>query len=86
DTRYHYLPDPHGAVGYLALKRYLAQHADEKGFFLETAHPVKFYDTVEPIIGRKIPLPASVAELLDKKKRSQRLAPRYGDLKDFLLS
>jgi threonine synthase len=86
DTRYHYLPDPHGAVGYLALKRYLAQHADEKGIFLETAHPVKFYDAVEPIIGRKIPLPASVSELLEKKKRSHRLAPRYGDLKDFLLS
>jgi threonine synthase len=85
-TRHHYLADPHGAVGYLALKRYLAQHADEKGFFLETAHPVKFYDTVEPIIGRKVPLPASVAALLDKKKRSQRLTPRYDELKEFLLS
>jgi threonine synthase len=86
DTRYHYLPDPHGAVGYLALKRYLAQNPAEKGFFLETAHPVKFYDTVEPIIGKKVPLPASIVALLDKKKRSQKLAPQYGELKDFLLS
>jgi threonine synthase len=86
DTRHHYLADPHGAVGYLALKRYLAQHPGEKGFFLETAHPVKFYDTVEPIIGRKIPLPASVTALLDTKKRSQKLAPQYGELKDFLLT
>ncbi|HUB61995.1 MAG TPA: threonine synthase [Puia sp.] len=86
DTRYHYLADPHGAVGCLALQRYLNQHPGEKGFFLETAHPVKFYDTVEPIIGRKIPLPASVATLLDKKKRSQKLAPQYDELKDYLLS
>jgi threonine synthase len=84
-THHHYLPDPHGAVGWLALRRYLAAHPGHKGIFLETAHPVKFYDTVEPIIGRKVPLPAPVAALLEKKKRSQKLAPQYGELKDFLL-
>jgi len=84
-THHHYLADPHGAIGYLALQRYLAQHPDEKGFFLETAHPVKFYDTVEPIIGSKIPLPESVAALLGRKKQSEKLAPRYSELKNFLL-
>jgi threonine synthase len=81
-----YLPDPHGAVGYLALRRYLTRHASEKGFFLETAHPVKFYDTVEPIIGGKVPLPASVIALLDGKKQSLKLGTKYSDLKDFLFS
>jgi threonine synthase len=85
-THHHYLADPHGAVGYLALQRYLTRHPGEKGIFLETAHPVKFYDVVEPLIGTTIPLPPSVTALLDKKKRSQQLAPRYSVLRDFLLS
>jgi threonine synthase len=85
-THHHYLTDPHGAVGFLALRRYLADHPGEKGFFLETAHPVKFYDTVEPIIGGKVPLPASIHALLEIKKRSRKMAPHYDELKDFLLS
>ncbi|HEY4064834.1 MAG TPA: threonine synthase [Puia sp.] len=85
-TKYHYLPDPHGAVGYLALKRFLAASPEQKGIFLETAHPVKFYDTVEPILNEKIPLPATVAALLGRPKQSKRIAADYKDLKDFLLS
>ena len=85
-TQNNYLPDPHGAVGYLALEKYLSTHPGEKGIFLETAHPVKFYDTVEPVIGEKIPLPPSVAPLLNKEKHSKKIAARYEELKDFLLS
>jgi threonine synthase len=85
-TQHHYLADPHGAIGWLALTRYLAQHPGDKGLFLETAHPVKFYDTVEPVIGSKIPLPPAVAALLDKQKQSKKMEAKYSDLKDFLLS
>lgn len=85
-NHHHYLPDPHGAVGWLALNRWLAQHPGDKGLFLETAHPVKFYDTVEPIIGDKIPLPQVVAALLDKQKQSNKMEAKYSDLKDFLQS
>jgi threonine synthase len=85
-TDHHYLPDPHGAVGYLALRRYLAAHPGHKGIFLETAHPVKFYDVVEPLIDSKIPLPTAVAALLGRKKQSIRLPARYQALKDYLLS
>jgi threonine synthase len=85
-THHHYLADPHGAVGYLALRRYLEKHPGEKGFFLETAHPVKFYDAVEPVIGGKIPIPDPIKKLLDKTKTSIRLRPEYGQLKDYLLS
>jgi threonine synthase len=84
--RHHYLPDPHGAIGWLALNRWLAEHPGDKGLFLETAHPVKFYDTVEPIIGDKIPLPPAVAALFDKQKQSKKIGTKYSDLKDFLLS
>jgi threonine synthase len=83
---HHYLPDPHGAVGYLALQRYLVSHPGNKGIFLETAHPVKFYDVVEPLIGSHIPLPANVKSLLNRQKHSVRIAPDYAQLKDFLLS
>ncbi len=86
DTHHHYLPDPHGAVGYLALDRYLGDHPGEAGFFLETAHPVKFYDVVEPITGYPIPLPPSVKALLNQQKQRIRLSPEFKELKDFLLS
>jgi len=84
--KYHYLPDPHGAVGYLALERYLEEHPGEKGIFLETAHPVKFYDAVEAETGEKVPLPDTVSHLLGRKKQSTRIDPDFQQLKDFLLS
>jgi threonine synthase len=85
-TNHHYLADPHGAIGWLALQRYIEQNPGAKGYFLETAHPVKFYDTVEPIIGQQIPLPASVEAILDKKKDSKKITAQYTNLKEFLLS
>ena len=43
----NYVLDPHGAVGYLSLRRFLEKHPGRRGIFLETAHPVKFPDAVE---------------------------------------
>lgn len=83
--RYHYLPDPHGAVGFLALERYLEKHPGDKGIFLETAHPVKFYDAVEAETGKKVPLPDSVSHLLGKEKHSIRISPEFSQLKDYLM-
>jgi threonine synthase len=83
---HQYLADPHGAVGALALQRYLGEHPGEKGIFLETAHPVKFYNTVEPVIGKAIPQPESVSALGHKQKQSKKMEARYSELKDFLLS
>ena len=84
--RSNYLLDPHGAVGYGALKKYLQQHPHLSGMFLETAHPVKFYDVVEPVIGEQVPMPALVNDLLKLKKQSQKMEPNYNDLRDYLLS
>jgi threonine synthase len=87
-----YLLDPHGAVGYLSLERYLQNNREQKarlsggqGFFVETAHPVKFYDVVERLIGEKIPLPSSVAEIMDKNKVATKMDVVYSFLKEFLL-
>ncbi|HEY4207842.1 MAG TPA: threonine synthase [Puia sp.] len=84
--RYGYLPDPHGAVGFLALERYLETHPGDKGIFLETAHPVKFYDAVEAVTGKKVPIPDNVSHLLGKEKHSIRMSPDFSRLKAFLLN
>lgn len=84
--QYHYLADPHGAVGYLALEKYLAQHPGQKGMFLETAHPVKFYDVVEPVIGTAVPLPPVVQAMMGLQKDSIRIEPEYEALKAYLRS
>ena len=80
-----YLLDPHGAVGYLSLDRHLRENAGSRGLFVETAHPVKFYDVVEPLIGEKIPLPPSVAVIIDKEKVATKMEVDYSFLKAFLL-
>jgi threonine synthase len=82
----NYLLDPHGAVGYGALQKHLRQHKGESGIFLETAHPVKFYDVVEPIIQQKIALPAVVNDLLTRKKESVKMGVKYDELKDYLFA
>jgi threonine synthase len=81
---HHYLLDPHGAVGYHALEQYLEKHSDQKGFILETAHPVKFYDVVEPVIGETIPIPPSIQAELKKEKKSQQIKADGNILKEVL--
>ena len=82
-----YTLDPHGAVGYLALERYLSAAGDstQKGIFLETAHPVKFYDVVEPVLNQTIPLPDAVKEIIDLPKKSTVMDVSFEALKDYLL-
>jgi threonine synthase len=77
-----YILDPHGAVGYLGLKKYLKQK-DYLGVFLETAHPAKFLDTVNEVIG-EIEIPERLAAYLDKIKVSIPIASDYEALKEVL--
>jgi len=79
-----YLMDPHGAVGYLGLKEFLQKHKDYYGIFLETAHPVKFLETIEDVIGKKIPLPPDTEALKHREKKAVQISD-YEDLKNFLL-
>ena len=79
-----YTMDPHGAVGYLGLKSFLEENPHYNGVFLETAHPVKFLETVEEATGEKLQLPSSVQDLLSLEKRSIPIQ-NYEQLKDFLL-
>jgi threonine synthase len=85
-NKYDYLLDPHGAVAFAGLAKYLEKHAHDKGMILETAHPVKFYDVVEPITGQKVETPETIKGILNKKKESVKLTPDYNSFKQFLLS
>lgn len=80
-----YLMDTHGAVAYLALQRYLENNPGSKGIFLETAHPVKFYDVVEPIIGQRVPIPELVQQQLKKEKSAVLMNAESSLLKEYLL-
>jgi len=78
-----YIADPHGAVGYLGLKKYQENHKNTYGIFLETAHPVKFLDVVEGTINKKLSIPAQIEKLMDKKKVALKI-DSYEGLKSFL--
>jgi len=82
----NYLLDPHGAVGYLSLKKYLQQQPGLQGIFLETAHPVKFYDVVEPVTEKPVPMPEAISQLLGRKKLSVKMGRDYDEFKEDLLS
>ena len=82
---FKYTLDPHGAVGYCALEKYLAQHTGEKGLFLETAHPLKFSDTVEKAIGQTVEIPEKLQELMKLKKESIIVRPGFDELKNYLM-
>jgi threonine synthase len=79
-----YIADPHGAVGYLGLKKYRESHPDGYGIFLETAHPVKFLSVVEKTIGENVAIPTRIQALMEKDKKSLAISS-YGDLKKYLL-
>lgn len=84
--KYGYVLDPHGAVGYLSLQRYLNEHPAKKGIFLETAHPVKFPGAVEQMTGMKIEVPSSIRSIMNLEKKSLLIKADFEELKKNLLS
>jgi len=70
-TTCKYISEPHGAIGYLGLIKELNKQSKERvGIFLETAHPIKFLDTVEPALGINIEIPQQIESVLGKEKVS----------------
>lgn len=78
-----YLLDPHGACGYQALHENLK--ANEVGVFLETAHPAKFLETVENIIGEKIHIPEKLQAFMKGEKQSIELSKDFDEFKAYLM-
>ena len=84
-TSHHYLADPHGATGYQALRDGLKPN--ETGVFLETAHPAKFIDTMEDIVGKNVvTIPEKLMEFMGREKQSIPMSKEFEDFKEFLLS
>lgn len=75
--------DPHGAVGYSALRDHL--NAGELGLFLETAHPAKFIDTVEKYTGKRVEIPARLQKFAEGTKQTVKIKADYTELKNRLL-
>ena len=79
-----YVLDPHGACGYRALKEGLKP--GEVGVFCETAHPAKFKEKVDQILGTDIEIPARLRAFMEGEKQNVSLSKDFADFKQFLLA
>lgn len=83
-SNYNYTADPHGAVGYLGLKKYQEKASETLGIFLETAHPIKFLDVVEDALEIEIEIPKVIESLIQKKKEAF-FIKNYTEFKDYMM-
>ena len=79
-----YILDPHGACGYRALEEQLRQ--GEVGIFCETAHPAKFKEKVDDILGIDVPIPERLQAFMKGKKQSVAMSKDFADFKQFLMN
>jgi len=84
-SKYNYVMDPHGAVGYLAAVNYQKSFTNTKGIILETAHPSKFLSEVESTLDIKIEVPTRLAELSEKEKVAELMDVDFNAFKSYLL-
>jgi threonine synthase len=94
----NYLLDPHSAIAYLGARAALARSDVASGFsrtnaasaigltavFLATAHPAKFADIVEPIIGESVVMPEPLAAAVAARRPTLRLAPTLDAVREML--
>ena len=81
DTKY--ILDPHGACGYQALADGL--QSDEVGVFCETAHPAKFKEKVDDILGIDVEIPERLANFMKGQKQSVSMSKDFTDFKQYLM-
>jgi threonine synthase len=81
-----YVMDPHGAIGYLGLKKFL--QTDEQGsigIFLETAHPAKFKEVVDETLGSEVEIPATLKKFMINEKKTVPMKAGFEHLKEYLI-
>ncbi|NIF22503.1 threonine synthase [Candidatus Pantoea multigeneris] len=78
-----YISEPHAAIAYRLLRDQLQE--GEFGLFLGTAHPAKFKESVEEILGQELPLPKELADRADLELLSHKLSADFAELRAFLL-
>ena len=79
-----YVADPHGAVGYLGLKKFQEKNPNTYGIFLETAHPVKFLPVVKETLDIEPEIPPQIMKVMNGKKEAITITT-YEELKSYLL-
>jgi threonine synthase len=79
-----YVLDPHTAVGFSALESELESRPDAVGLVLATAHPAKFAEVVEPILGEELPIPEALARYMERPRETIPLAPELDQLRRVL--
>ena len=78
-----YILDPHGACGYQALADGLKE--GEIGVFCETAHPAKFKEKVDDILGIDVEIPDRLAAFMKGEKQSVPMTKHFDDFKRYLM-
>lgn len=80
-----YVADPHGAVGIAAWMSYRKDHPSATGVILETAHPLKFVDAVQSVLGFTPPMPPALEKLISREKSATLISNSYDELKQVLI-
>ena len=82
-NEFNYIPDPHGAVGFLGVKEFIKSNSNYKFIILETAHPAKFSDVIN-LYTDNLVVPDQISSIINKKKKSLEI-DGYIAFKNFLL-
>ncbi|MGE5401273.1 MAG: threonine synthase [Ignavibacteriales bacterium] len=83
--KYEYIIDPHGAVGYEAIKDFNSDSVNAVSVILETAHPAKFPEVIEDALGFSGEIPQRLLEYLKKEKKAVRISGAYDEFRSFLM-
>jgi threonine synthase len=78
-----YISEPHAAIAYRMLRDNLQE--GEFGLFLGTAHPAKFKESVDEILGQELPLPPELAERAELPLLSHNMTADFAELRKFLM-
>ncbi|CAG0898665.1 unnamed protein product [Cyprideis torosa] len=82
---FDYIADPHGAIGYAAVKDYLVMHPEYLGVYLETAHPAKFLNVMEELLPFSVEPPKRLKDLASREKVADLLPPDFDRFKSWMI-
>ncbi|HDR89975.1 MAG TPA: threonine synthase [Bacteroidetes bacterium] len=80
-----YVADPHGAIGWAGLRPWLELNVNLQGFFLETAHPGKFFNDVARVVP-ELKMPHVLQESMQKELLSVKVEARLPEVVESILS
>ena len=85
--RYGVILEPHGAVGWAGLERYVRDNpavADALAVSIETAHPAKFPEEIQALLGVDPDPPPGLVGLEDRREQYETMPAEYGPFRDWL--